>query len=81
VSDDTFFHAPPDLDLDGVFWTARSRDRQEILEAIAQAPSDPPHVLALAPALAEVLNWAEVRFPTVVDTELICYAWELRVDR
>jgi nitrous oxidase accessory protein NosD len=81
MGDEYFFHAPADLDLDGVFWTARDRDRQEILEAIAQAPPEPPRVLAVAPALAEVLNWAEVRFPAVIDTELVSYAWELRVAR
>jgi len=78
MDDGTFFEAPPDLDLGGVLCSARRRDRQEILDAIAQAPAEPPHVLALAPALAQALDWGEFPFPTVVDTELVSYAWELR---
>ncbi|MFO0584458.1 MAG: hypothetical protein U0229_19490 [Anaeromyxobacter sp.] len=73
-----FFEHPRGFDVGVVIGAARDRDRVEILQAIDQLPAGRPHVLALAPDLAQVLSQDPLRLPVVGDRELVSFSWELR---
>lgn len=73
----SFFDHPPELRLEGAFWDARTRDRQDILEAVARIPAGRERVLALSPDLARALD-EDLGVAVVVDPELVSFSWELR---
>jgi hypothetical protein len=73
-----FFDHPAGFDVDLLLWSARERDRVEIMRAIDDLPRGEPHVLALAPELARALAGEALELPVLVDPELISFSWELR---
>jgi hypothetical protein len=75
-----FFEHPPDFDLDQILWSARDRDRQEILDAVARIPAGKKRVLAMAPNLAGLLDH-DLGIPATIDPQLMSFCWELREPR
>lgn len=73
-----FFEHPAEFDVERLLWSARERDRVEIMRAIDELPVDEPHLLAIAPDLARVLEGEPLELPVLVDPELVSFSWELR---